>query len=371
MKKNISRGRRCCLVCLCVFVASHANPLPPAPPLSEIRVIDNNHWFVEVDGHLLNSPLRGPCSTDTFTLYCSQQSVAPSAETMRTCMMPEQVDSNGIALLSPQQFPSLQFVKGSYVFLGLKGQSGTGTVWSAQIPWNLDSTSSIITSYIESCCQMMPDGSCGMNCGSVTYTISACPSIGVRNGSAYGSILGYVRDADSLPLNNIIAHCTSIGEQYITSSGSFSFGGLIHCQTYSLSFTDINEKPISDTVIGPLSVTMGRTLTVNIRLNYKKPTAVVSSGKTAASHNKIRFLKTGIGQRIVLAITETSSKGTIDLFSADGKCIRSMPLNCDNPGTYTIEWDGYDNQHMPAGAGKYVCRVQINGETVGSGLIIK
>ena len=370
MKRILSGGLQ---FFLAWYGISFANPvqIPPAPPLSEIYIVNDNNWAVEVECRKF-SLLKRPCTTDTFTLFCSQSSAIPPRNSMQNCVIRELVDSNGIAVLIPQQFPQVKLVKGWYVTLGLKGQSEADTVWQAHIPDTLTEPFSIISSYItKSCCTMIDINFC-LGCAERTYVHSICPSIGTFNDSAFGAITGLVIGSDSLPLTNIGVECNNYANYRTDRYGIYRLSNLDNCHTYSLRFTDMYGTSISDTVVGPLSIIMGRTRTVNVRLNYKYPTSVKSSEKIVRSHGNIRLLPSGAGQRIVLSVVESSaSKGSIDLFSANGKFIRSLPFVFDKPGTYTINWDGRDDRQMRVGTGTYGCRVQVNGERVCSGFIIK
>lgn len=370
MKRSMFHGL---LFCFAWCALSYANPIPSPPPLSEIQVIDPLHWTVEVECKKNWFPIvQGPCSTDTFTLYCGQQNLTPPIDSMQKCATPEVFDSNNIALLTPKQFPKLKIIKGWYVFLGLKDRSGY--LWPAQIPLTLSPTSSIISGYHTSLCGM--DGGYPMYCTEIKYDTSSCPSLGTPNDSAFGSITGQVLGSDSLPLKGIQVNCSNRASLAITgvtnAGGMYTIAKLDSCHVYYINFTDSSGVLLSNSQIGPLKVSIGHARIYNIQLNYKFPTTVKSSEKTSASQNKIRFLQTGAGQQIVLSVMQsTLGKGTIDLFSADGKCVRSLPIAFDNSGTYTVNWDGLNKRHVPVCAGKYGCRVKINGETMCSGIIIK
>lgn len=377
MKHIIPRGlHRSLQFCLAWCALSYANPIPSLPPLSEIQVIDPLHWTVEVECKKNRYPIvQGPCSTDTFTLFCWQQDAIPPIDSMQKCVVPELFDSNGIALLTPKHFPNLKIIKGWYVSLGLKGQSGGYYLWRVQIPATLSPTSSIISGYhVISCCDMT-GGFC-TSCTDIQYDTSLCPSLGIPNDSAFGSITGQVLGSDSFPLRGIRVNCSNRATIAITAvtnaSGIYTIGKLDSCHVYYINFSDSSGALISNPQIGPLRITIGHARTFNIQLNYRIPTSVKIPEKTDALHNKIRLIKSGTGQRIILSVLETSSgKGTIELFSTNGKCIRSLPVDLDKSGTYTIAWDGCNDRHVPVASGKYGCRIQINGETVCSGFIIK
>lgn len=370
MKRSMYHGL---LFCMAWCAICSANPVQiPQTPLTEIYVVNDNNWTVEVDCRKFTL-LKRPCQTDTFTLFCSQTNAIPPITSMQMCVGHETVDSNGIALLTAQQFPMVKLTKGWYLTLGLNSRVAAPTVWQAWIPDTLQRPFSIINSYItHSCCTMdYVDNFC-YGCAEITYVPSTCPSIGTFNDSAFCTVTGQVLGSDSLPLNGIKLICTNYGNVMTDRNGIYHLYNLDNCHAYAVRFTDLNGTQISDTVVGPLTIIIGRTITVNIRLNYKFPTFVTSSEKTNASPNKIRFLQTGTGQRIVLSVMETSAgRGTIELFSANGKCVRSLPVDFDKSGTYTINWDGRDDRHVPVGTGKYGCRVRINGETVCTGYIKK
>ena len=351
---------------------SYGNPvaIPKMPPLSEIYIVNDNNWIVEVDCRKFTN-LRRPCQTDTFTLFCSPLAIQPQVP-MQSCIGPEIVDSNGIALLRSQQFPQVMLKKGWYLMLGLKNQSGIDSVWQAHIPDTLTEPFSIISRYfINPCCSGATPDDCN-GCAVLEYISPVCPSIGTFNDSAFGSITGKVRGSDGIPLANIEVFPTTTMQGYATDmNGIYKINKLDSCQVHSLRFLTSDGYWI-DTTVGPIKISIGHTITVNVNLNYKIATNILSSGKTESSQNKIRFLQTGTGQQIVLSVLQsTLGKGMIDLFSADGKSVRSLPIAFDNSGTYTVKWDGCDDRHKPVSMGKYGCRVQINGETMCSGFVVK
>ncbi|MGB7567796.1 MAG: FlgD immunoglobulin-like domain containing protein [Chitinivibrionales bacterium] len=374
MKHSIFRGLfRGLQICMACCALSFANPIPPLPPLSEIQVIDPLHWTVEVDCKKNQfSIVQGPCSTDTFTLYCGQQNTAPLIDSMQKCAMPEVFDSNNIALLTPQQFPKLKILKGWYVFLGLKDRSGY--FWTAQIPLTLSPTSSIISGYYTYLCGV--EGGIPDYCTDIKYDTSSCPSLGTPNDSAFGSITGQVLGSDSLALKGIRVNCSNRAFLAITAvtnaSGMYTIAKLDSCHVYYINFTDSSGVLLSNPQIGPLRVSIGHARIYNIQLNYKIPTSLLVPRQIQKIYNKIRFLQTANWQRIVLSVLESSlGKGTVEIFSTNGKCIRTLRVDFNESGTYTIAWDGCNDRHAPVAPGKYGCRVQLNGETACSGFIIK
>jgi hypothetical protein len=362
------RGLQICLACCAL---SFANPVyvPPLPPLSEINIESDNFWTVEIDCRKFTL-LKRPCLTDTFTLFCSQSSAIPPKTSMQKCVTYEGVDSNGLAYLTYSQFPQVKLTKGWYVTLGLKGQTETDTVWQAHIPDTLKMPFSIISKYtINSCCTVTGPGECN-GCAVLTY-IPSCPSIGTINDSAFGSITGQVLGSDSLPLANIDVFTTAdTSRGYLTDkNGVFLIKKLDNCHTYSLRFL-ISAKLWIDTTVGPVKVSIGHTSALNVRLNYRIPTNIMTPAGNMESKNKINFFQ--IGQRIVLSVMPPMrGKGTVEIFSTNGRCVRSLPVDFSESGTYTIKWDGRNDRHAPVVPGKYGCRVQLNGETACSGFIIK
>lgn len=353
-----------------IFSLSFANPIP-VTALSEIQVIDSLHWTVEVDCRFLSSG-----STDTFTLYCSQSTGVPPLDSMRSCAIPEKIDTNKIGLLTPQHFPGLKIKKGWTLFLGVKARSGLeGQVL---IPQDIAPQQSLVSGYQTYCCQYM-NGSCFMTCTSIIYLVSSCPSIGIRNSSALGSITGSARGNDSVMLTKIRVYLRSsptLAETYVITDGSgiFRMSSLDLCHTYSLRFADSAGAPISDTLVGPLQLTAGKTLTVNVNLDYSPPTGVLS-GETRSrdAGAVVRILPSTIGGRIMLTTSGNvvAQRGTIDIFSTNGSVINSITFAISGPGTYTVSWDGRNGQNKAVPAGTYVCRVRIGKDISCKGFVTR
>ncbi|MBN2189004.1 MAG: hypothetical protein JW699_06090 [Chitinispirillaceae bacterium] len=145
---------------------------------------DSIHWNVEVD--LAQWPYGSglpayPCETDTFLLYCeSYYYSTPPADSLRHPVIHEVFDSRGIAVLTPQHFPGMKFVKGSYVYLQMRFNSGGYYTWQAQIPGSITAQQSVVGSREQYCCEWGPTG-CTMTCIRPGYSISNTPTIGLPN----------------------------------------------------------------------------------------------------------------------------------------------------------------------------------------------
>jgi hypothetical protein len=370
MKTSFSAGIRSIGVLLSIVFLSSANPVDPSyyPFLSEIQVTDSLHWNVEVDqSHMPVVPC--PCATDTFKLFCGQSSSTPPADSMRRPVIHEVFDANGIAVLTPQHFPGLKLKKGSYVFLQTRYSTYTYTTytWSTQIPTYLTSQQSIVGGLYQYC------GGCEPVLG---YKVSYCPSIGIQNNKALGSITGHVRGADSQLLTNIRVNVTTNPASgtapldTTNGSGLFSFSSLDRCHTYYLRFTDTAGTLISDTTIGPLTIIMGGTITVEVVLKDGPITKISHPKNILRTEGSVRLLSPKIHGQIPMAFSGAfSGQGTIDLFSATGSLIRSIVFDCRGPGTYTVLWDGRNGLGRPVPAGTYVCRVTLDKEVRCKGFI--
>ena len=358
-----------CVASAAVFLcsaASFANPIP-VTAISEVQLISPWDWTVEVDCRNLciYPSLPAPGITDTITLFCSQSTGTPPPDSMWTCAIPEQIDSNGIMLLTPLHFPGLMLNTGCTLSLGVKARAGT---WQVLIPQNLTPQTSLVSGYQSSCCEYT-GGTCTMMCSNLIYTVSSCPSIGIRNRSAFGSIGGTVRGGDSLALIKIRVYLTSSpaqSETYVTTdnNGTFSMSSLDLCHMYSLWFADSNGTPISDTVVGPLQLTAGQALTVDVQLNYQYTGVLSRRSVGMLPGGTVRILSSATGRRIVLTVSGIVSpqQGSIGIFSVDGSLVRSITFVCTGTGTYTVPLDGGSEQNQPVPAGTYVCRVRIGKE---------
>lgn len=365
-------GSIACFLCSVSF----ANPIP-VTALSEIQLIDSLHWTVEVDCRNLSLyPGLSAGATDTVTLYCSLSPMASPLDSMPKCVKPGQVDTNGMMLLTPQHFPGLKIKKGWTVFLGVRGVSyGAG---QALIPQDLTPQGSLVCGYQTYCCQVM-NGNCIMTCSSIIYTVSSCPSIGIRNNGSTGSIAGTVQGNASVALTMVRAYLKSSptqAETYVVTdeNGVYRMSSLDLCHTYFLRFTDGIGTPISDTLVGPLQLTAGKTLTVNVNLNYSPPTAAHPRGtRNRDVDAAVKILPSAIGNRIMLTISgnAVAQQGTIDILSTNGSILRSISFALSGPGTYTVPWDGRNGQNHTVPAGTYVCRAQIGKDISCKGFVTR
>ncbi len=360
---------------------SIANPIQPIPAL-EIQVIDSLHWTIEVDcqgdmGFHINFPTV-PCSTDTVTFYSSPKSTVP-AESLRICEVPEQVNANKLILLTPQHFPNLKIKKGWTFFLGLKGRPYI--VWQTTISQDIPRDASLITSVRSyDCGDIIGSTILPMTCREVVYSLSPCPSIGAKNSNAFGSIAGTLRGKNGISLSRIRVSCNASPRQNAISSitnsdGTFRINNLDSCHTYSLWFSDSNQIKISDTLVGPLHVSVGKTRTVDVNLDYSPPPTALSPQQTqkASTDNSARMLLSPTGRKIVLTISGNPSteQGKIDIFSINGSMVRSLAFTCMGAGTYTIPWDGCNEKNRQIPCGTYICRVKIGDEVQCKGIVTK
>ena len=344
------------------------------PPLSEIQIIDTLHWTVEVDAKNAGFySIKKPFSTDTFTLNCyTPRSWYDTSyrDSMRSCVIPEQADSSGIILLTPQHFPNLKLRKGCIVVLGMKKQ--TSYYQEANIPLTLPSQSSLIFINTGIWCNPYYLGGCYGSKIILNYKEKDCPSLGTMNSDAVGSISGKIMRKDSIPMKGVIVHSTNSKDTSTTDSlGQYNLYGFDTCHTYFLTITNSLGRKIADTVIGPLKVTMRKTLTTNVLFPRLNITAVLPSTKLLPTHRDLRFLPSTNGNIILTISGTTSGIGIIDIFSTTGKKIRELPFKWNDSGTYSIRWDGNSGQGKPVGMGNYICRLQIDRETLCSGTIVK
>ena len=365
-------------VIACMFSSlSFANPIP-SNAISEIQVTDSLHWAVEVDcDKLYISPkLPAPGSTDTVTLYCSQATTFPPQDSMRICVKPEQIDSGRIILLTPQHFPGLKIKKGWTVFLGIKAQSEN--MGQLQIPLSLTPQQSLVSGNVKTCCDYL-GGRCLDSCSESAFLVSSCPSIGVRNSFALGSITGTVmgNDCPKPPKIRVFWKSnTDQSETYVTAliGSSFSIGALDSCHTYTLRFADSTGASISDTIIGPLKIKRGGAIAVNVRLDYPPVDAALPHGtRSGDAGAAVRILPSAIGNRIVLTVSGyiAARQGTIDIFSTNGSVLRSISFDFSGPGTYTVQWDGRSGQNQPVPAGTYICRARIGKDVSCKGFVTR
>lgn len=377
MKSSFSAAWRSIGVLLSIVCMSSANPIYPddVPVLAEIQVTDSLHWNVEVDCSMGRGwILTYPCSTDTFWLFCQQSNTLPPNDSMRRPVIPEVFDANGIAVLTPQHFPGLKLKRNGYLFLQMRRLGAVMYNWSTQITTYQTSQQSIVGGLHDVCCEYGPTG-CIFVCPKLGYQYSFCSSIGIQNNRALGSITGHVRGADSQLLTNIRVNVTTIpasGTALDTTNGSgqFSFSSLDRCHTYLLRFTDTAGTLLYDTTVGPLTIIMGGTLTVEILLNYTPNTSISLHTDTRAVAGSVRLLSPKINGQIPMAFSGNfAGQGTVDIFSVNGSLVRSLSFDCRGPGTYTVRWDGRTGQGRPVPAGTYVCRVTFDKEVRCKGFI--
>jgi hypothetical protein len=97
---------------------------------------------------------------------------------------------------------------------------------------------------------------------------------------------------------------------------------------------------------------------------------VVPWKKSAPEASSIRLIPTKERRQIIVAVSgQAGNTGTIDLFTADGVLFRSLRLTCRGPGTYTVRWDGNNEQGQPVPAGTYICRVKVGEHALCQGFI--
>jgi hypothetical protein len=111
--------------------------------------------------------------------------------------------------------------------------------------------------------------------------------------------------------------------------GCFSIGGLDSCHSYSFSFFDSLSTQISDTIVGPLKISIGNTSIIEVVLaDYSMPTVnALHPDFSIRSQAIVRLLPSVMSKPwIVLTIAGVpiSSHGEIDIFSVNGSLIRKQ-----------------------------------------------
>lgn len=97
---------------------------------------------------------------------------------------------------------------------------------------------------------------------------------------------------------------------------------------------------------------------------------VVPWKQSAPEAGSVRLMPTKERRQIIVAVSgQAGNTGTIDLFAADGVIVRSLRLACRGPGTYTVRWDGNNEQGQPVPAGTYICRVKVGEHALCQGFI--
>jgi hypothetical protein len=344
-----------------------ANPIAPpnVPILSEIQVMGDQDWRVEVDCNSNTFPglMEYPCSTYAFSL--SVGGAGPvHPDSLSKPAVPEVFDSAGIAVLTPEHFPGLNLAKDSTIILRTKMGSSVAT-WQTHIPDNLSPQQSIIGVRGEYCCEKTGYG-CVMVCTRPAYSITNCPTIGTLNRKSLGSIMGTVKGPDGQSIEKLTvcliqapASATVIDT---VAQGNFAFTNLDSCNTYTLSFADLNGIPVSDTAVGPLKIIAGGT--VNIQMRFSTPLVRVASLAKDAVAGDVRLLSAPVRGGIALAVSGFFvGRGTITIAKPDGSVIRSLVVPFHGPGTYTIRWNGRNERDRRVSPGTYLCRVKI-GESV-------
>jgi len=344
---------------------SNPIPVPEYPPITEIQVTNPNKWTIEVD--LDNIDFHQPnasYSTDTITLACIESSLTPSDLSMKKCVLPETVNDDNIMVLTEQHFPGLQIDQGKTLYVSLRGQNRK---WSVPITQNL----------------FLPGMSLKfMYTNDQQYVLSSCPSPGIKNyREPKGQIRGTVRDRKGTLVSGIYVLCSPNPTQNLTpgrnitnADGFFATTTLDTCHTYSLTFLNDSGIQISDSVIGPFTVTSGTPIRRDIVLgDYTiPPVNVLHPDGSAKSTVLVQLLPSDMSVRkIVVAVSglQHSQEAKLDIYSMNGHHIRSLSFTCAGSGTYTIPWDGCNKKNRQVTGGSYICRVRIGNKVLCKGII--
>lgn len=268
--------------CICFFSSvALSNPLETTP-FSEVQIIDQSHWTIEVACQNLRiMPLNGlPNTTDSITLFCDSSSTRPPVDSLKICTGKVTVDTFNICLITEKNFPTIKLRTGWSIYIGYKGSPycyGPLTIMSG-----LTSTSSIVSGYSEPTCCSIINGECMMYCRSLIYKISTSPSIGKINSVVVGTKTIYKK----------------------------------------------NVPP-------------------NLRI------------LSSLAHN------------IIISVSQdiANEHGEIQIYSLNGLLVRKIPFEVYGAGTYTINWNGYNERNQMVSAGSYSCRVQIGNESSCKGFI--